>query len=101
MGMGMSMNMSMNMGADAGAVSLGASPGTVSAAVGVLGALVGVRWGVGAWERAKRRWWADWKRVGEGLGRDLEVGVGFFFFCVGLPCMCCVLIFFAGSGRCG
>ncbi|KAH9942464.1 uncharacterized protein BXZ73DRAFT_88035 [Epithele typhae] len=42
---------------------------------GMLGAALGVRWAVGAWERAKRRWWRDWGRVGEGLERDLRVAL--------------------------
>ena len=33
----------------------------------------GVWWMVGKWEKAKRRWWKDWDRVGEGLERDLKV----------------------------
>lgn len=46
-----------------------------STAVGamMLSTLLGIRWAVGKWERAKKRWWEDWLRVGEGLGRDLEV----------------------------
>lgn len=40
---------------------------------GLLAAAVGVRWAVGGWDRAKRRWWRDWDRVGEGLERDLKV----------------------------
>lgn len=44
-----------------------------SLGVGLLGAVVGVRWGVGSWEKAKKRWWQDLDRVGEGLGRDLTV----------------------------
>lgn len=40
---------------------------------GMLVCAVGVRWMVGRWERAKRRWWRDWERVGEGLERDLKV----------------------------
>ena len=49
--------------------------GSVGTAVGVfmLCTVLGVRWAVGKWERAKRRWWEDWSRVVEGLGRDLEV----------------------------
>lgn len=34
----------------------------------------GVWWMVQRWEKAKRRWWKDWDRVGEGLERDLQVG---------------------------
>lgn len=41
--------------------------------VGGLGALVGVRWAVGRWEKAKKLWWEDWARVGDGLQRDLNV----------------------------
>ncbi|CDO69212.1 hypothetical protein BN946_scf185042.g114 [Trametes cinnabarina] len=41
--------------------------------VGLLGAAVGVRGAVGRWEKAKKRWWKDWDRVGEGLERDLKV----------------------------
>lgn len=41
--------------------------------VGLLSVAVGVRWAIGRWEKAKRRWWEDWERVGQGLGRDLRV----------------------------
>lgn len=44
-----------------------------SVGVGMLGAVFCLRWAVGKWERAKKRWWADWERIGEGLGRDLKV----------------------------
>lgn len=44
-----------------------------SVGVGLLGAALGVRWGVARWEKAKKRWWEDWERVGDGLGRDLKV----------------------------
>lgn len=40
---------------------------------GVLAGVVGVRLSVGRWEKAKRGFWADWERVGNGLGRDLTV----------------------------
>lgn len=40
---------------------------------GMLTALAGLRWAVGGWEKAKRKWWKDWDRVGEGLERDLKV----------------------------
>ncbi|OBZ70860.1 hypothetical protein A0H81_09080 [Grifola frondosa] len=39
---------------------------------GMLGAAVGIRWAVGSWEKAKKAWWRDWDRVGEGLERDLR-----------------------------
>ena len=45
---------------------------------GILAGVVGVRWSVGRWEKARRKFWADWERVGKGLGRDLTVC--FFFF---------------------
>jgi len=41
--------------------------------VGMLSAVAGIRWGVGKWEKAKKRWWQDWARVGQGLDRDLKV----------------------------
>ena len=41
---------------------------------GTLSFVLGLRWAVGRWERAKRRWWESWDRVDEGLERDLEVG---------------------------
>ena len=54
--------------------SYGAGMETETAAgVGMPSAALGVRWAVGKWERAKRRWWKDWDRVGEGLERDLRV----------------------------
>ncbi|KAG6897523.1 hypothetical protein C0992_000749 [Termitomyces sp. T32_za158] len=40
--------------------------------LGLFIAVMSVRWGVGKWERAKKRWWEDWDRVGSGLGRDLR-----------------------------
>ncbi|ESK96639.1 hypothetical protein Moror_6859 [Moniliophthora roreri MCA 2997] len=39
---------------------------------GLLTAAVGVRWGQGRWEKAKKRWWEDWDRVGDGLERDIR-----------------------------
>ncbi|KAL1946020.1 hypothetical protein VTO73DRAFT_2022 [Trametes versicolor] len=43
--------------------------------VGMLGAAVGVRWAVSRWDSARRRWWKDWDRVGEGLERDLKAAL--------------------------
>ncbi|KAL4251475.1 hypothetical protein ABKN59_005735 [Abortiporus biennis] len=43
--------------------------------LGLLGAVAGIRWMVGKWEKAKRKWWKDWNRVGEGLERDLKVAL--------------------------
>ena len=56
-----------------GAAGVGLSGTGSAVGVGALSTLLGVRWAVGKWAKAKRRWWADWQRVGEGLGRDLEV----------------------------
>ncbi|KZT66376.1 hypothetical protein DAEQUDRAFT_715056 [Daedalea quercina L-15889] len=39
--------------------------------VGMLGAAAGIRWAVGRFERAKKKWLKDYDRVGEGLERDL------------------------------
>ncbi|KAK0504822.1 hypothetical protein EDD18DRAFT_1326109 [Armillaria luteobubalina] len=50
---------------------LGLDGGTAMGA-GALIALLGVRWGVGYWEKAKQRWWEDWHRVVDGLERDLK-----------------------------
>ncbi|KAF9784384.1 hypothetical protein BJ322DRAFT_1007209 [Thelephora terrestris] len=38
---------------------------------GILAGVVGLRWSVARWEKAKRGFWADWERVGNGLARDL------------------------------
>ncbi|KAF8894092.1 hypothetical protein BD779DRAFT_1505224 [Infundibulicybe gibba] len=38
---------------------------------GILGALVGIRWSVGKWEKSKKKWWDDWARVSAGMSRDL------------------------------
>ncbi|RDX47937.1 hypothetical protein OH76DRAFT_1405492 [Lentinus brumalis] len=54
-----------------GLIDIGMSPET-ALGVGMLGAAVGVRWAVGRWEKAKRRWWKNWDRIGEGLERDLK-----------------------------
>lgn len=42
---------------------------------GALLAVGSIRWAVGKWERAKRRWSQDSARIGEGLTRDLQVCV--------------------------
>jgi len=46
-----------------------------SVSAGMLGAVLGLRWAVGSWEKAKRRWWEDLDRVGEGLSRDLKANL--------------------------
>ena len=63
----------MNLG---NAIGLPFVEGSIGTAIGImmLWSVLGVRWAVGKWERAKKRWWEDWYRVVEGLGRDLEVG---------------------------
>ncbi|KAF8554204.1 hypothetical protein OG21DRAFT_1413072 [Imleria badia] len=42
---------------------------------GALLAVGSIRWAVGKWERAKRRWVQDSARIGDGLKRDLQVCV--------------------------
>ncbi|KAF8904423.1 hypothetical protein CPB84DRAFT_1896922 [Gymnopilus junonius] len=49
-------------------------PGT-AIALGMLTGAASVRWAIGLWEKSKKRWWEDWRRVGEGLDRDLKVDV--------------------------
>ncbi|KAJ6625839.1 hypothetical protein B0H10DRAFT_2000980 [Mycena sp. CBHHK59/15] len=41
-------------------------------ATGILVALVGVHWGQSVWNKARKRWWEDWERVGGGLRQDLS-----------------------------
>ncbi|KIK67142.1 hypothetical protein GYMLUDRAFT_69329 [Collybiopsis luxurians FD-317 M1] len=55
-----------------GLLGLVAADATTYLGVGILTAVAGIRWGVGKWERAKKNWWADWKRIGDGLERDLS-----------------------------
>lgn len=64
----------MNLGSGIGLPFVEGSVGTAIGAF-MLCTVLGVRWAVGKWERAKKRWWEDWSRVGEGLGRDLEVSL--------------------------
>ena len=40
---------------------------------GLLGTMASVRWGVGLWAKAQRKFWQDWARVEEGLEEDLGV----------------------------
>jgi len=40
---------------------------------GTLSFVLGLRWAVGRWEKAKSRWWESWDRVDEGLERDIKV----------------------------
>ena len=55
-------------------LSAGVAPGTAAGA-GVLLALASIRVAIGRWEKAKKRWWGDWKRVSQGLERDLSVSL--------------------------
>ena len=43
-----------------------------AAGLGLFTAVAGVWYSIGRWEKAKRRWWRDWERVGDGLERDLK-----------------------------
>ena len=40
-------------------------------AAGLLGSLASIRWGVGLWAKAQKKFWQDWSRVEEGLEEDL------------------------------
>lgn len=54
-----------------------------SLGAGLLGAVLGVRWGISSWENAKKKWRQDLDRVGDGLSRDLVVRSQLrFFSCV-------------------
>ena len=57
---------------------------------GMFMSAAGVWWMVGRWEKAKRRWWKDWDRIGEGLERDLQVIRGFCVLCLGLLTALCL-----------
>lgn len=41
--------------------------------LGLFIAVAGLRWAVSKWEKAKKKWWMDVHRVGDGLKRDLQV----------------------------
>ncbi|KAF9051094.1 hypothetical protein BDZ89DRAFT_1107807 [Hymenopellis radicata] len=49
---------------------LDVNPTTLMGAGGLV-ILIGLRWAIGNWERSKKRWWADWQRIYDGLERDL------------------------------
>lgn len=59
-------------GESALSVGAGSEAGTALGA-GALVAVASIRWAVGKWERAKRKWVEDADRIGEGLKRDLKV----------------------------
>ncbi|KAG2113952.1 uncharacterized protein F5147DRAFT_607921 [Suillus discolor] len=58
-------------GESALSIGTGSETGTALGA-GALVAVASIRWAVGKWERAKRKWVEDADRVGEGLKRDLK-----------------------------
>lgn len=58
-------------GESALSIGTGSEAGTALGA-GALVAVASIRWAVGKWERAKRKWIEDADRVGEGLKRDLK-----------------------------
>lgn len=39
---------------------------------GMMISAFGVWWMVGRWEKAKKKWWRDWERIGQGLERDVK-----------------------------
>jgi hypothetical protein len=68
----------------------GAMEGPTALGVTAVGVLASARWAVGRWERAKRRWWEDWERVGAGVRRDLSVRACYAFdFCMTAHPYCC------------
>ncbi|KAI0030809.1 hypothetical protein K488DRAFT_87440 [Vararia minispora EC-137] len=56
---------------------LAAVNGDVSTAVGagLLVAVGGLRWAIGRWEKARRAWLGDWRRMLEGAERDIKVSL--------------------------
>lgn len=66
-----------SVGAAYGGWLEGVWEGATGVGVGTLGLVVGVRWGLAKWEGGKRRFWGDWRRVGEGLETDLQVSFAF------------------------
>lgn len=59
------------------AVGMGMDPAT-GMGLGLLVGAYSVRRVVGKWEKEKKRWWADWERIGQGVERDLKVRRFFF-----------------------
>ncbi|TFK54493.1 hypothetical protein OE88DRAFT_1625195 [Heliocybe sulcata] len=62
----------LNSGPLAWVLGYGSMEPMTAVGVGALVGVAGMRWAVGRWERAKKAWWKDWRRVGEGLDRDLR-----------------------------
>ena len=46
--------------------------GETAFSLGLFGVLAAIRIGVGGWEKAKNKWWADFARVSGGLKADIE-----------------------------
>ncbi|KAF8331094.1 uncharacterized protein EI90DRAFT_3058527 [Cantharellus anzutake] len=44
--------------------------------IGALCVVGSMRWAAGRWEKAKAKWWGAWRRVDEGLDRDIEASTG-------------------------
>ena len=61
-----------HLGIIGGALSTGMQVET-AVGLGMLTTALGMRLMVGKWDKAKKRWWRDWDRVGKGLERDLQV----------------------------
>lgn len=47
--------------------------GETASSLGLFGILAAIRIGVGRWEKAKDKWWADFGRVSSGLKTDIEM----------------------------
>ena len=47
--------------------------GDVAFGLGTLCVVGSMRWAAGRWEKAKGKWWEAWRRIDEGLSRDIEV----------------------------
>jgi hypothetical protein len=56
-----------------GGWAVGFAGDELAVGAGALSFALGLRWAVGRWEKAKRRWWESWDRVDEGLERDIKV----------------------------
>ncbi|KAG8863446.1 hypothetical protein FRB96_008186, partial [Tulasnella sp. 330] len=46
--------------------------GDVAVGLGALGVVAGARWSVGRWDKARQRFWKGWRRIGQGLSRDIQ-----------------------------
>lgn len=82
---------SVGAGVGAGVMLLAHGLGEAVGA-GMLVGVVGVRWAIGKWERARRAWREDWVRVKEAAERDVQVRVAnqtpfTFFFLLNSKCV--------------